>query len=86
MISNSPSVRCLAAAILALSATWCRTAAAQETAPLPLDVIRAELPKVLAEVNGNPVGRTRVLSKVQPGDSIVNALESEIDIAVIISC
>ena len=83
MISNSLSIRCLAAAILALSATWCRTAAAQETALLPLDTIRAELPKVLAEVNGNPVGRTRVLSKVQPGDSIVNALESEIDIAVI---
>ena len=83
MISNSLSVRCLAAAILALSATWCRTAAAQETAPLPLDVIRAELPKVLAEVNGNPVDRTRVLSKVEPGDSIVDALENEIDNAVI---
>ncbi|MFM1551426.1 MAG: hypothetical protein ACKJSG_18635, partial [Lentisphaeria bacterium] len=32
---------------------------------------------------GNPVDRTRVLSEVQPGDSIVKALESEIDIAVV---
>ena len=83
MIRNCLSIKCLAAAILALSTTWCRTAAAQETALLPLDTIRAELPKVLAEVNGNPVDRTRVLSEVQPGDSIADALESEIDIAVV---
>ena len=79
MIRNCLSIKCLAAAILALSTTWCRTAAAQ----LPLDVIRAELPEVLAEVNGNPVERTRVLSQIQPGDSIVEALENEIDTAVV---